>query len=166
MTGRAHVYGDDIDTDVLAPGLYMKAPMEELARHCLEAIDPGFAARVRPGDVFVAGRNLGIGSSREQAVQALQHLGIGALVAQSFAGIFFRNALNCGLIALSCPQAHRIRAGDEIDVDAAAGRITNQTRDEVYEVDRLPDMLLDMVRDGGLVAHLEKRRANRREVVK
>ncbi|MGH8680446.1 MAG: 3-isopropylmalate dehydratase, partial [Burkholderiales bacterium] len=88
MSGRAWVLGDNVDTDALAPGKYMKFGIEEIAKHCLEAVDPGFAAGVRPGDVVVGGRNFGAGSSREQAPQALKHLGVAALVAESFAGLF------------------------------------------------------------------------------
>jgi 3-isopropylmalate/(R)-2-methylmalate dehydratase small subunit len=103
--GRAWVLGDDIDTDQLAPGPYMKSPIAELARHCLEAADPRFAAEVRPGDVVVAGRNFGIGSSREQAAKALLTLGVAAVVARSFGGIFRRNAINLGLPALVSSEA-------------------------------------------------------------
>ncbi len=154
--GRAWVFGNDIDTDVLAPGLYMKGPLKELAAHCLEAVDPDFAAHVCEGDVVVGGENFGIGSSREQAVQALQYLGVRLLVAQSFAGIFFRNALNFGIVALTCPDAGRIRPGDIIAADAAAGIIRNCSRNEDYEAEALPDRLLAMVQAGGLVPYLEK----------
>ncbi len=158
--GRAWVFGDDVDTDVLAPGLYMKGPIEELARHCLESLDPDFAPNVALGDVVVGGANFGIGSSREQAVQALHILGIRSLVARSFAGIFHRNALNFGLIAVTCPQAGQIHPGDRIAVDAAAGKVTNLTRDEVYDCDTLPPALLEMVQSGGLVPHLQRKLAS------
>ncbi|MCP4072634.1 MAG: 3-isopropylmalate dehydratase [Hyphomicrobiales bacterium] len=158
-SGKAWVFGDNIDTDILAPGLYMKGPLKQLADHCLEAVDPQFAGNVNPGDVIVGGENFGIGSSREQAVQALQFLGVRTLVAKSFAGIFFRNALNSGVVALTCKSAGNIRMGDEISADAANGVITNHTTDETYPCDRLPDNLLEIVRDGGLVKHLEKRLA-------
>jgi 3-isopropylmalate/(R)-2-methylmalate dehydratase small subunit len=157
--GRAFVFGDDIDTDVLAPGLYMKGPIEDLAEHCLEAVDPTFAGAVREGDVIAGGRNFGIGSSREQAVQALRHLGIRALVAKSFAGIFYRNVLNFGLAAVTCAEADRIEPGDRIRVDAAAGTVENLTRGETYACDALPPRLLAMIADGGLVNHLEKQLA-------
>lgn len=159
MTGTAWVFGDDINTDVLAPGLYMKKPMDELASHCLETVDPDFAKGVASGDVLVGGENLGIGSSREQAVEVLRHLGIRTLVAKSFAGIFFRNALNFGVMAATCADADKIQAGDRIEVDTAKGQILNHTRNETYPCDALPESLLAMVRDGGLVAHLEKKRA-------
>jgi 3-isopropylmalate/(R)-2-methylmalate dehydratase small subunit len=159
---RAWVFGDDIDTDVLAPGRYMKLAIEEIARHCLEAIDPSFAANVRPGDVVVGGRNFGAGSSREQAAGALKALGVAAVIAPSFAGIFYRNALNLGLVALACAEAGRIRAGDAIAFDAEAGRIENRTRGETLACEPIPAHLMAMVRDGGLLAHLEKRLAGAR----
>lgn len=159
MTGSAWVFGDDINTDVLAPGLYMKSPMDELASHCLETVAPDFASGVALDDVLVGGENLGIGSSREQAVEVLRHLGIRVLVAKSFAGIFFRNALNFGVMAVTCVEVDKIQAGDRIEVDTANGQIINHTRSESYPCDTLPEKLLAMVRDGGLVAHLEKKRA-------
>ena len=159
VAGKAWVFGDNIDTDVLAPGLYMKGPLKVLAQHCLEAVDPDFATNVCAGDEIVAGENFGIGSSREQAVQALQFLGVRTLVAKSFAGIFFRNALNFGVVALTCPEADRISPGDQISADAQSGVITNHTNGETYSCQPLPDQLLVMVTDGGLVAHLEKKLA-------
>jgi 3-isopropylmalate/(R)-2-methylmalate dehydratase small subunit len=162
VTSRAWVFGDDIDTDVLAPGRYMKLAIEEIARHCLEAVDPTFAADVRPGDVVVGGRNFGAGSSREQAAGALKALGVAAVIAPSFAGIFYRNALNLGLVALVCADAGRIRAGDAIAFDAEAGRIENRTLGETLACEPIPAHLMTMVRDGGLLAHLEKRMAGAR----
>lgn len=159
--GRAWVFGDDIDTDVIAPGLYMKGSIEELAQHCLESIDPEFASSVATGDVVVGGENFGIGSSREQAVLALKTLGVRTLVSKSFAGIFFRNALNLGMVALTCSDAGRIRAGERISADPAKGEITNHSTGETYVCDALPDHLLSMVLDGGLVEHLRKRPANK-----
>ena len=101
ISGRAWILGDDIDTDVLAPGLYMKGPIAEMARHCLESVEPDFAAQVAEGDIIVAGANFGIGSSREQAAEVLTLLGVKAVVAKSFGGIFYRNALNFGLLAVT-----------------------------------------------------------------
>lgn len=156
--GRAWVFGDDIDTDVLAPGIYMKGPIENMAPHCLESIDRAFASQVAAGDVIVGGRNFGMGSSREQAVLVLRHLGLAAVVAQSFAGIFFRNALNLGLPALACAETARINAGDRLSVDAEAGEIHNHTTGERYACEGIPAHLMEMVRDGGLVPHLAKKR--------
>ena len=154
-TGRAWVFGDDVDTDRLAPGLYMKGPIEVMAAHCLEALDPAFAAEVRPGDVVVAGRNFGCGSSREQAAEVLCHLGLAAVVAQSFAGIFYRNALNLGLLALISAAAPSIRPGQRLDLDAEAAAIVLKGG-EVLDCEPIPPHLLAMVRDGGLVPHLAR----------
>jgi 3-isopropylmalate/(R)-2-methylmalate dehydratase small subunit len=154
---RAWVFGDDIDTDVLAPGRYMKSNIPEIATHCLEAVLPTFASSVRKGDVIVAGRNFGTGSSREQAPAALKHLGIAALLAESFAGLFYRNSLNLGLPALVCPQAKRIRRGDELKIDFDESKVLNLTTGETLAFEPIPAHLMEMVRDGGLLAHLEKR---------
>lgn len=160
--GRAWVFGDDVDTDALAPGAYMKGPIEVLAAHCLESLDPRFAAQVAPGDVVVGGRNFGLGSSREQAAQALLQLGVAAVVAESFAGLFYRNALNLGLTALVCPEARQIRPGDRLRVDAAAGRIDDLTTARVLTCEAIPGFLVEMLSDGGLVPHLEKKLKARR----
>jgi 3-isopropylmalate/(R)-2-methylmalate dehydratase small subunit len=154
---RAWVFGDDIDTDVLAPGKYMKLDVEEIAKHCLEAIDRAFSMNVKAGDVLVAGRNFGAGSSREQAPAALKHLGIAALVAESFAGLFYRNALNLGLPALVCRGAKRIQNGDELKIDYEKAEILDLTTRETFAFEPIPDHLMEMVRDGGLLPHLEKR---------
>ncbi len=155
--GRAWVYGDDINTDLLAPAAYLKGSMEDLASHSLEDLDADFAACAREGDVFVAGENLGIGSSREQAPQALQILGIRTVLAKSFGRIFYRNALNLGMPTLVCPHADRIRSGDRLRVDAAAGVVHNLSTGEDLACESLPDHLLEMVSDGGLIPHLKKK---------
>lgn len=156
--GRVWLLGDNIDTDVLAPGLYMKGPIEVLAQHCLETVEPDFVATVKPGDVIVAGENFGIGSSREQAPEALKLLGIAAVLARSYGGIFYRNALNLGLPALVYEEAPALTAGAPASVDAANGLAT--IGDKQIQCEPLPDFLLAMVRDGGLVPHLEKRLKN------
>lgn len=159
--GKAWVFGDDIDTDQLAPGIYMKRSMEEMAKHCLEAADPHFAAQVRPGDIVVGGRNFGMGSSREQAPQALRQLGVSAVLAPSFGGIFYRNALNLGLLALVCPEAGKIAAGDQLALEPERGKVHNLTRKEIYTCEPVPVHLTEMVRAGGLVPYLERRLANK-----
>ena len=159
--GRVWRCGDNLDTDALAPGQYMKYGIEEIARHCLEWLQPEFASQVRAGDVVVAGRNCGTGSSREQAPQALKHLGVAALVAKSFAGLFYRNAINLGLPALVCAEADRIQAGDRISVDARAGLIHNHTRGEQLRCEAIPAHLLQLLDDGGLLPHLERRLGGR-----
>ncbi|HTP84896.1 MAG TPA: 3-isopropylmalate dehydratase [Alphaproteobacteria bacterium] len=155
--GRAFVFGDNIDTDVLAPGLYMKKPIQELARHCLEAVDPAFATTVRPGDVVVGGENFGLGSSREQAAEALRHLGVTIILAKSFAGLFFRNCINLGVAPIECPDTGRIKSGDMLAVDPITGTIENRTQSQTYKGVPIPAHLIEMVRDGGLIPHLEKR---------
>lgn len=157
--GRAWVFGDNIDTDQLAPGLYMKRPIEEIARHCLETVDSRFAGGVGPGDIVVGGRNFGMGSSREQAPQALRHLGVSAVLAPSFGGIFYRNALNLGLMALVCPEAGKIAADDRLALEPENGKVHNLTRNETYACEPIPGHLAEMVRSGGLVPYLERKRA-------
>ena len=161
--GRAWLFGDYIDTDALAPGLYMKGSIEELASHCLEAVDVDFATNVALGDFVVAGRNFGMGSSREQAAQALKHLGVTAVLARSFAGIFYRNALNLGLPAVECDATDTISAGDRLRIDLAVGKIENLTQGAVFACEPIPKHLLGLVCDGGLVPHLEKRFAAKEE---
>jgi 3-isopropylmalate/(R)-2-methylmalate dehydratase small subunit len=158
---KAWVFGDNIDTDVIAPGRYMKFGIDEIARHCLEAVNPDFSRQVTKGDIIVAGRNFGCGSSREQAPAALKHLGIAALIAESFAGLFYRNALNLGLPALVCSGAKRIRHGDGLSIDYARSEVLNLALDERLRFEPIPAHLMDMVRDGGLLPHLEKRLAGK-----
>jgi 3-isopropylmalate/(R)-2-methylmalate dehydratase small subunit len=154
---KAWTFGDNLDTDLIAPGRYMKFGIAEIARHCLESVDPSFAVSVRPGDVLVAGQNLGAGSSREQAPEALKHLGVAALVAESFAGLFYRNAINLGLPAVLCPRAKRIRNGDELSLDLEGGTISDLSTGERLDCEPIPAFLMQIIRDGGLVPHLEKR---------
>jgi 3-isopropylmalate/(R)-2-methylmalate dehydratase small subunit len=160
---RAWVFGDNVDTDVIAPGRYMKYGIETIAQHCMEAVEPTFAIAVRKGDVVIAGRNFGAGSSREQAPEALKHLGVAALVAPSFAGLFYRNAINLGLPAVVCPHAKRIHAGDDLELDFEAGRLHNRTRGDTLACEPIPAFLMNIVRDGGLLPHLEKRLREARE---
>jgi 3-isopropylmalate/(R)-2-methylmalate dehydratase small subunit len=156
--GRAWVFGDRIDTDVLAPGSLMKLSPEALAQHCLAAVSPTFAKEVRPGDIIVAGEGFGIGSSREQAAVSLKILGVQAVLAKSFARIFYRNAINLGLPALFFPQAGEIKDGDEMKVDFATGAIENVTRGARYAVSPVPEHLMTIMRAGGLMPYLEARR--------
>lgn len=166
ICGRAWVFGDNVNTDVMAPGLYFKSPMAEMAKHCMEALDPDFASRVQPGDIVVGGQNFGVGSAREQAAMALQHLGVGAVLAPSFGRIFYRNTLNFGIPALRLPADTIIEAGDRVQVEAATGRIRNETRGTICDAQALPPHLLEMVTAGGLMPYLklrlEKERKNGR----
>jgi 3-isopropylmalate/(R)-2-methylmalate dehydratase small subunit len=146
----------DVDTDQLAPGHTMKHGLEVTARHCLEALRPEFAARVRPGDVIVAGPHFGIGSSREQAASVLVHLGLAAVIAPSYAGLYFRNAFNVGLLLLTCADAASIGDGEAITFDARAGRITCADG-RTLACEPIPAFLLDLVEAGGLLPQLKKR---------
>lgn len=160
MSGPHRVwrFGADIDTDVLAPGAYMKGGLDFIAPHCLESVRPEFASRVQRGDVLVAGPNFGIGSSREQAAGVLVHLGLAAVIAPSYSGLFFRNAFNLGLLLLTCPEAERLNEAEAISLDLAAPSVTtfNGKRLACAPV---PDFLLDMVRAGGLLPLLRRRLA-------
>ncbi len=157
ISGRAWVFGDGVNTDVMAPGLFFKAPLEVLAAHCMEAIDPAFAANIVAGDIVVAGRNFGVGSAREQAPMALQHLGVGAILAESYGRIFYRNALSFGIPTLIFPEAGDIAAGDDLLIDPLAGQVENRTRGKLYTVNGLPAHLMAMVSAGGLMPYLKQR---------
>jgi 3-isopropylmalate/(R)-2-methylmalate dehydratase small subunit len=151
---RVWKLGADVDTDALAPGAYMKHGIDVIAQHCLEALRPDFAAAVRPGDVLVAGANFGIGSSREQAAGALVHLGVRAVIAPSFSGLFFRNAFNLGLLLLTCPQAELLQEGDAVTLVTAGVQRADGT---VLTCQPIPDFLMNMVQAGGLMNVLKQR---------
>ncbi len=153
---RIWKFGDNIDTDALAPGRYMSAPIHVLASHCLETVRPEFASQVNEGDMIVAGANFGMGSSREQAVEALRHLGIAAVIAQSFAGIFYRNAVNLGLPVLECAETASAQDRSAASLDAVSGKL-DLDDGGVLNCTPLPGFLMQIVNDGGLVPHLEKR---------
>lgn len=163
MSGRVFLFGDDIDTDQLALGQYMRSGLDMLAAHCLESVRPDFAGSVKAGDVVVAGRNFGMGSSREQAAEALKHLGVAGVVALSFAGIFYRNAINLGLPVVVAKDLEGIADGDAVDLDVAAGELRLLDSNRIVRLEPLPDNLKRMLADGGLVPHLKKRFAAERE---
>jgi 3-isopropylmalate/(R)-2-methylmalate dehydratase small subunit len=151
--GRAFVYGANVDTDAIIPARYLTTTDEAaLAAHALEDLDPGFAAEVHPGDVVVAGANFGCGSSREHAPVALKGTGISGVVAESFARIFFRNAINTGLPIAVCPEAVAATAsGDQFQLDLERGAVRNITKGEEFAAEPLPDFVMEIVRAGGLV---------------
>ncbi|MDL9997957.1 3-isopropylmalate dehydratase [Variovorax sp. J22P240] len=155
-THRVWRLGPDIDTDALAPGHAMKHGIDRIAQHCLEAVRPEFAREVRPGDVIVAGPNFGIGSSREQAAAVLVKLGVAAVIAPAFGGLYFRNAFNLGLLLLTCPEAETLREGDRIAIDRASPAVIapDGTR---LACEPVPAFLMDMVRAGGLMNQLRQR---------
>ena len=152
----------DVDTDQLAPGQTMKHGIEVTAAHCLAGVRPDFATGVRRGDVIVAGPRFGIGSSREQAASVLVHLGVAAVVAPSFNGLYFRNAFNVGLLLVSCARAAEIEDGEAVAVDARAGTV-RRADGTVLPCTPLPGLLLDRVEAGGLLPQLKKRLASRTE---
>lgn len=163
IRGRTHLYGDNVNTDVIIPARYLTtSDAAELARHCMEDIDPEFVSKVQPGDVIVAGENFGCGSSREHAPVAIKAAGVSAVIAKTFARIFFRNAINTGLPALvSAEAAANTKSGDEVAVDLASGRIENLTQDRTYQAEPFPPFLQEIVAAGGLVAYTRKRLASR-----
>ena len=146
----------DIDTDQLAPGATMKHGIEVTARRCLEAVRPDFALSVKRGDAIVAGAHFGIGSSREQAASVLVHLGIAAVIAPSYSGLYFRNAFNVGLLLLTCAEAEAIAEGEAIAFDARAGSVT-RADGRVLACEPIPGFLIDMVEAGGLLPQLKQR---------
>jgi len=157
-TARVWRVGPDIDTDVLAPGVYMKHGIEVIAQHCLEAVRPDFAGSVRAGDVLAAGANFGIGSSREQAAGALHQLGLAAVIAPSYSGLFFRNAFNLGLLLLTCPQAGELQEGEAVQlVLQPGGPQVVRPGGTALACAPIPDFLMDMVQAGGLLALLKQR---------
>ncbi len=158
---RAFKFGDDLDTDRIIPARYLNTfDALELARHCMEDEDPSFASRVKPGDVIVAGKNFGCGSSREHAPIAIKAAGVKAVIAPSFARIFFRNAINTGLPILECPAAAEgISEGDQVSIDLAGGRIENVTRGEVYQAQPFPESVRGIISAGGLIPYVRSRLA-------
>ena len=159
LRGRAHRYGDNVDTDGIIPARYLNAmDLKELAAHCMEDLDPEFVQKVKPGDVVVGGENFGCGSSREQAPLAIKGAGVSCVIARSFARIFFRNAINVGLPALVCPEAaSEVQSGDELAVDLASGRIENVTQGKTYRAEPFPEFLQGIIAAGGLVAYTRER---------
>ena len=157
--GKAFKYGDNVNTDVIIPARYLNvSDPAELATHAMEDIDPDFAGKVRDGDVVVAGKNFGTGSSREHAPLVLKAVGVKVVIAPSFARIFYRNSFNIGLpIMESSEAAERIEAGDEIDVDFKEGSITNKTKNETYQAEPFPPFMAELIEMGGLVGYVKKR---------
>ena len=153
---KAHVYGDNVDTDRIIPGKYTKTlDLSTLAAHVMEDIDPSFSKRFLVGDIVDAGDNFGCCSSREQAPLALKTVGVSLVIARFFARIFFRNAINIGLPVLEVPL-HTIQSGDELSFDLAIGKIINHTRQEIYQATQLPPVMLNIMQEGGLVPYLRK----------
>jgi 3-isopropylmalate/(R)-2-methylmalate dehydratase small subunit len=157
LVGRAFVFGDSISTDLICPGRYfhLRSNLPELAKHVLEDADPEFPSKVQTGDFVVGGRNFGLGSSREHAPTIIKLAGVSAVLAKSFARIFYRNAINVGLPVLVC-DTDQIDDGDQLEVDLAKGEIRDLTKDVVLSTPPLPDAMIAILNDGGLKAHIQK----------
>ena len=159
--GKVWRVGANIDTDALAPGAYMKHGIEVIAAHCLEIHRADFASGVKPGDVLVAGPNFGIGSSREQAAGALKHLGIAAVIAPSYSGLFFRNAFNLGLLLLTCPDAENLQENENVQIDFKDKQQVKNSQGQILTCQLVPSFLMDMVNQGGLLNVLKQRLADK-----
>ena len=161
--GKAFVFGDDVNTDVILPGKYLNVTdPQELASHCMESADPAFASQAVPGDVLVAHKNFGCGSSREHAPLSIKHLGISCVIASTFARIFYRNALNIGLPILECDEAARsIRQGDIVSVDFESGLITDETQGLTFRAEPFPPFMQKLIACGGLVNYSKSKIAAR-----
>ena len=157
LRGKAHVLGDSIPTDLIAPGrlFHLRSNLPELAKHLLEDVEPDFVRKVVPGDFLVAGRNFGLGSSREHAPTIIKLAGVAAVLAKSFARIFFRNAVNLGLPVLECDTSS-IQEGDQLEVDLGAGTVRNLSRGSTVTFPPLPAVMRRILADGGLAAHVKK----------
>ena len=157
--GTVFKYGDNVDTDVIIPARYLNiADPKELASHAMEDIDTEFVKNVKPGDIIVASKNFGCGSSREHAPRVLKDNGVACVIAASFARIFYRNAINIGLAILECPEAsEKIDSGDEVTIDFDTGVITNLTKGETYQANPFPDFIKKIIQAGGLMADIKNR---------
>ncbi len=156
IRGKVWKFGDDINTDIISPGEYMDASYEEIGKHAMERAYPGFANAIEKGDIIVAGKNFGPGSSRETAQIALLYAGVGGVIAKDFARIFFRNCINVGFPVVTFADTDELNQGDEIVVDLLSGRIEDVTTGKVHFGSRLPEHVLSIVEDGGLKNHLKK----------
>ncbi len=159
--GKAHKFGDQIDTDQIIPARYLTiSDARELGSHCLETVDREFVKKVRPGDILVAGVNFGCGSSREHAPISVMGCGVSVVIAKSFARIFFRNSINLGLPVLESPEAvDAIEAGDELDVDLSTGTIRNLTTEQIFKAKPYEPFMMEIIEAGGLVEYTKRRLA-------
>ncbi|MFC1951459.1 3-isopropylmalate dehydratase small subunit [Chloroflexota bacterium] len=164
LKGKVHKYGADVNTDVIIPARYLNiSDPAELAKYCMEDIDPDFVSSVQPGDIIMATTNFGCGSSREHAPLAIKAAGISCIIAKSFARIFFRNAINIGLPLLECDEiVDKTEAGYTLEVDLSSGEIKNLTNGLTYTAKPYPDFMADIIDAGGLIEHTKKRLASRR----
>lgn len=161
ITGKTWKFGNDIDTDAIIPARYLNSiDPAFLASHCMEDADPEFASKVKPGDVLVAGKNFGCGSSREHAPISIKAAGVSCVIAESFARIFYRNSFNTGLPILECPEASaRIENDDELEVDLDKGTIVNRTKNETYRAQPIPPFMQKLIQAGGLMEYVRTQMA-------
>jgi len=166
VSGKAVVYGDNVNTDVIIPSKFLTLlDPAELAKHAMEGIDQKFVEKAKNGVILVAAKNFGCGSSREQAPLALKYACVKCVVAESFARIFYRNAINIGLPVLECPDVSgQIDEGDLLSISLEEGRIVNETKERVINATKLPSFILDILQDGGLIAHLKKKGGKMRDL--
>jgi len=159
LRGKVHKYGANVDTDAIIPARYLNiSDAAELAKYCMEGIDPDFVARVQPGDIIVAGTNFGCGSSREHAPLCIKAVGVSCVIAASFARIFYRNAINIGLPILECEEAAQAsEAGDILEVELSTGEIVNTTKGLTFKAKPYPEFMLELVAAGGLVEYTKRR---------
>jgi 3-isopropylmalate/(R)-2-methylmalate dehydratase small subunit len=162
IKGKTHKFSDDINTDdIIAAKYLVSTDSKELASHCMETIKPDFVKQVKPGDIIVAGKNFGCGSSREHAPLAIKGCGVSAVVAKSFAGIFFRNAINIGLPFLESMDVDKIDQGDELEIDLKRGTIKNLSKDQTYKTQAFPDFLQELVKKGGLMNYIKEKKCTK-----
>lgn len=162
IKGRAHKFGDNINTDdIIAAKYLVTTEAKELGAHCMENISPNFSKSVSPGDIIVAGKNFGCGSSREHAPLAIKGCGIAAVAAGSFAGIFFRNAINIGLPFLESSETDKISQGDFLEIDLSNGIILNISKNETYKTGAFPPFLQDILKQGGLINYVRRKKAGK-----
>jgi len=155
--GRVWRFGNDVDTDVIIPVQHCRGTPSEIAKHCMEGIDPHFARKVHPGDIIIAGTNFGCGSSREPAPIAIKAAGISCIIAKSFARIFYRNAFNVGLPLLESSEIPTIiKEGDVLEVDLDVGSIKSSALNKIFKATPIPPFMQELIRDGGLLKHIRK----------
>ena len=160
IKGKVYKFGDNVNTDIIYPGKYLSITTDrnEMAKHCFEAVYPEFMQKAKPGDIIVAGKNFGSGSSREQAAACLKYFGISAVVAESFARIFYRNAINLGLPAMIAPGiTKKLKNKDDIEIDLKTGIIKKVQSGDVIKAKKLPDFILEIIVRGGLIPYLKKK---------
>ena len=159
VNGKAITFGNNIDTDVILPGPYLvHTDPNELAKHAMEGLDPKFPERAAEGVIVVGGKNFGCGSSREQAPIALKYAGVKCVLAESFARIFYRNSITIGLPVLACPGiSGKVKEGDEVVVNLQTGKVEDRTNGSVFQATQLPEFIMEILDDGGLIEHLKRR---------